>query len=247
MEKWFGGRASRTRKRLRPAIPAARKVRPLFELLEDRLAPSAVSWTGGAGTLNWTDAKNWSTGTVPTSADDVTINVAVSGPITASTLAAGSSSPESFTFTLPDGAAGAGNFQTTVTTGYGQSIKEYDSNGNPAYGNNTATTTFASTLASYADLTIPSGSLTVTSPAIPQSGNPVTIAWNDQNIGNAAVNAAFNDDVLVQKVNADNSLTTVASGFVSGNSTLTVGGGCPQSFTFTRRMAVPAPATSRSR
>jgi hypothetical protein len=48
--------------------------------LEDRLAPN-VSWTGGAGTLNWTDANNWSTHAVPTSTDDMTINTSVSGPI----------------------------------------------------------------------------------------------------------------------------------------------------------------------
>ena len=40
-------------------------------------------------------------------------------------------------FTLPDGAAGIGNIRVTVTTDSGQTIKEYDSNGNPAYGNNT--------------------------------------------------------------------------------------------------------------
>jgi hypothetical protein len=49
--------------------------------LEDRLAPAAVSWTGGAGTLNWGDGPNWSNGAVPTRFDDVTIHHAVSGSI----------------------------------------------------------------------------------------------------------------------------------------------------------------------
>src|SRR6516225_2637877 len=73
--------------------------RPHVERLEERLAPSAVSWTGGAGTLNWTDAGNWSTGAVPTSADDVTIGLAVSGPITVNIGAAANQSINSLTDT----------------------------------------------------------------------------------------------------------------------------------------------------
>jgi hypothetical protein len=53
-----------------------------LEQLESRLAPANITWTSGAGTLNWTDAKNWSTQTVPALSDDVTISTAVSGPIT---------------------------------------------------------------------------------------------------------------------------------------------------------------------
>jgi hypothetical protein len=60
-----------------------RAARPVLEALEDRLAPT-VSWTGGAGTLDWNDAANWSRGAVPGPADDVLINVAVTGPITVS-------------------------------------------------------------------------------------------------------------------------------------------------------------------
>jgi hypothetical protein len=42
--------------------------------LEDRTTPVVVTWDGGAGTLNWTDAKNWSTDTLPGAADDVTVD-----------------------------------------------------------------------------------------------------------------------------------------------------------------------------
>ena len=38
---------------------------------------AAVTWDGGAGTTNWNDALNWSNDAIPTSDDDVTINVAV--------------------------------------------------------------------------------------------------------------------------------------------------------------------------
>jgi hypothetical protein len=70
--------------RKRPAVRTKthqrRGVRPALERLEDRLTP-AVTWTGGAGTLNWSDAANWSGGAVPGAADDAIINIPVSGPI----------------------------------------------------------------------------------------------------------------------------------------------------------------------
>ncbi len=150
------------------------------------------------------------------------------------TLAAGATSAQqSFTFNLPDGASGVGNFKVTVVTDYYQSVPEYDISGNPAYGNNTATTSFASTLAPYADLKVQSGSLVVQSPSNVQSGNQVTIGWNDQNIGNAAVSTGYTDYVLVQRVNADNSLTYIASGTVAGNSGLGVNATSPETFSFT--------------
>jgi hypothetical protein len=46
------------------------------EWLEDRTLLSAVSWTGGGNDNLWNDGKNWSTGSVPQFADDVTISAA---------------------------------------------------------------------------------------------------------------------------------------------------------------------------
>jgi hypothetical protein len=54
---------------------------PSVEPLESRLAPSAVSWTGGAGDFSWSDKGNWSNNATPTSADDVTISISVSNTI----------------------------------------------------------------------------------------------------------------------------------------------------------------------
>ena len=50
--------------------------RPRIEWMEPRTLLSAVTWTGGGGDNNWDTAANWSTDTVPTSGDDVTINIA---------------------------------------------------------------------------------------------------------------------------------------------------------------------------
>ncbi|MBW3541220.1 MAG: PKD domain-containing protein [Planctomycetes bacterium] len=66
-------RAPRARRRSadRPVAAAV-----AAEILEDRILLSAISWDGGAGTLNWHDAANWSGDVLPGASDDVTINVA---------------------------------------------------------------------------------------------------------------------------------------------------------------------------
>src|SRR4030095_6040837 len=53
----------------RPATVA----RMCLEALESRCLLTAVSWDGGAGSVFWNDANNWSNNQVPTAADDVTI------------------------------------------------------------------------------------------------------------------------------------------------------------------------------
>src|SRR5262245_52055185 len=60
----FARRAASTRRRL------------MLNKLEDRCTPAAVSWDGGAATLNWSDANNWNPDGLPGAADDVTIDVA---------------------------------------------------------------------------------------------------------------------------------------------------------------------------
>src|SRR5579875_2450865 len=78
---WLGLR--KLSRRQRRHLKRKRTYLPLrIERLEERLAPTVDTWTGGAGTLNWTDAANWSTGAAPISTDDVQINTPVSGPIT---------------------------------------------------------------------------------------------------------------------------------------------------------------------
>ena len=67
------------RKRL-PRKAAGFVHRLALEELENRLAPSAVSWTGNGNDPNWNNSKNWSNG-VPGKSDDVTINVPVNGTI----------------------------------------------------------------------------------------------------------------------------------------------------------------------
>ena len=89
--------------------------------------------------------------------------------------------------------AGVGNLLVSVTTDYDDSIVEYYPGG-VGYTNNTTTITAVSTLAAYPDLQV-SGLTVVT--ANPQSGQPVTVDWNDANTGNGPVSGSFSDYVTV--------------------------------------------------
>src|SRR5690242_18422291 len=51
------------------------RFRPSLETLEGRDLPSVVTWTNPAGG-DWDKPSNWSSGSVPTAADDVQINTA---------------------------------------------------------------------------------------------------------------------------------------------------------------------------
>ena len=192
--------------------------------------------SGGSATVTWAD-KNQGDGAVNAAFSDYVLvqkvvgstdTTIASGYVSGNaTLAAGAiSGTQSFPFTLPDGAPGVGNLVVTVTTDSGQTVKEYDSSGNPGYGNNSSSITTTSTLGNYADLIVAPDSLVAT-PANPLSSGTVTVIWNDQNQGDAAVNAAFNDAVLVQKVNSGGSLTTIATGTVGGDATLAAGATSP--------------------
>ena len=54
----------------------------VIELLEQRTLLAAVTWDGEAGTLNWSDANNWSNNALPTSVDDVSIDIVGTNTVT---------------------------------------------------------------------------------------------------------------------------------------------------------------------
>ena len=153
-------------------------------------------------------------------------------------LVAGGFVAQQYSLRLPNGAAGVGQLQVTVTNDVYNQVAKFNPDGTPE-PNSTATVTATSTLGPSPDLKVQDGSLAVISPVNVQSGSPVTLGWEDQNIGGAAVTTSFSDYVLVQRANADNSPTDIASGYVSGNSSLAAGASSPQLFTFT----LPAGAT----
>lgn len=65
------------------------------EVLEARKLLAAVSWDGGGDGSQWLDPLNWSTNSLPTSADDVTIDVA--GMITVTLTSSANASVKSLT------------------------------------------------------------------------------------------------------------------------------------------------------
>jgi len=198
--------------------------------------------SGNTVTVQWNDSNTGNLPALGSFTDRVTVINTTTGqtlvsfdvPYDASArgnLAAGASAAQQFAFRLPDGNPGVGSLQVSVTTDEYNTIVEANSSGT-GETNNTTTLTETSTLAPYADLVVQSGSLSV-SPSSLQSGAQVQVLWSDQNIGAAAVSAGFSDSVLAQRVNADNSLTTIASGTVVGNVTLAAGASSPESFSFT--------------
>src|SRR5262245_3941869 len=82
MLPWLSRARSEWTSRFRVARHKAKRgriaIRPLLEVLEDRVVPDALSWTAGTSGF-WDDAANWTDTTnnqhqVPTSNDDVSIN-----------------------------------------------------------------------------------------------------------------------------------------------------------------------------
>ena len=65
---WKPSRSGHRRARLRPRV----------EALEDRYSPAVVYWANPLGG-DWQTPANWSTGVVPSPADDVVIATAVAG------------------------------------------------------------------------------------------------------------------------------------------------------------------------
>ncbi|MCA9050797.1 MAG: hypothetical protein KDA89_18795, partial [Planctomycetaceae bacterium] len=103
------GRIRRNGRRRRSGMTRRRYVGPTaatVDVLEDRCLLAAVSWDGGAGTLNWADALNWSADAIPAAGDDITINqpsstILFSGPsITLGSLTTTSLTVQSGTLTV---------------------------------------------------------------------------------------------------------------------------------------------------
>ncbi len=195
------------------------------------LTSPASPQSGNQVTIGWNDTNTGNLATSGSWNDSVTVVNTTTGatlvnaatvPYNGGSIQPGGQAARSYSFTLSDGDAGVGSVKVIVTVNANSALAEYNTAGTASSNNTSTPLIFTSTLAPYPDLVVKSGSLGVT-PSSPQSGNQMTVTWNDQNQGNAAVNASFSDYVLVQRVNADNSLTTVASGTVAGNSTLAAG------------------------
>jgi RHS repeat-associated protein len=192
--------------------------------------------SGSTLTINWNDANSGNAAVnqsfsdqvqvVNTSTAQTLVNTAVFyNEGAAGAISTGGFAPRSYSFQLPNGTPGTGTLQITVTTDVDHAIKEYDASGNPAYGNNSATTTITSTPASYPDL----ATSNVTAPATVVPGQQITVGWSLANIGSASANGPWTEQIL---------LATDAAG---GNPTLL--GALPYAGPLAGGQSVPRTAT----
>lgn len=150
-----------------------------------KVTNTAALQSGDTVTLAWTDANAGDAGApvtwndvvsvVNTATGQTLVNQAVDagGP-----LAAGGSRARSFSFQLPNGAAGAGALQIAVAVDPARSVIEAVTGGANPYGNNTSQIAATSTLRLYPDLVT-----TATAPATGVGGGSITVGWTVSNNG----------------------------------------------------------------
>ncbi len=111
-------------------------------------------------------------------------------------------------FMLPNGAAGTGQIEFTVTTNSGNTIVEGNASGT-ASTNNTAMVTISSTLAPYPDLTVTNLATSATSGMV--AGGSYVLSWDDANTGNAAtpVGTSWTDTVIITNTTTGQMLANV--------------------------------------
>jgi hypothetical protein len=179
---------------------------------------TGTSWTDHVVVTNTTTSQSVATADVP-------YNAGVSGNI-----ASGGSAAQSYAFALPNGPAGVGNLQISVSTDYYNTVAEYYP-GNVGELNNTTTIPAASTLAAYPDLQVSGLAL---SPTSPQSGQSVTVQWNDANNGNGATPSGANwyDNVQVVNTTTGQTLVNTNVSYNSSTSGVIAAGGVSSLLTY---------------
>ena len=188
---------------INPASPqSSENLTVNWDDLNDGNGSTGSSWTDQVVVINTTTGQTVATGYVP-------YNAATRG-----NLAPNASAAQSYTFKLPDGPAGVGNLQISVTTDYYETVHEYYPGGS-GYTNNTTTITAASTLAPYPDLQVTN---LATSPTSLESGETVTIDWDDANTGNGTVTGSFEDEVTAVNTTTGQTVASVVVPYNEGTS-----------------------------
>lgn len=138
-------------------------------------------------------------------------------------------SPDQFSlvFDVPNGLQGTGQLQITVTANAFANIYEYNTF-NTAQSNNAATTSIASTIASYPDLQVQG---LIVSPADPQPGQTITISWNEENSGSAQAVGTWQDSLTV--VSSATGQTLLNASQAAANNAIAPQGSVPHSYYFT--------------
>ena len=207
--------------------------------------PSSGLQSGENLIVEWDDTNTGTAAAAGSFYDQVTITNTTTGQQLASSvvhynattlgnLAAGASAPEQYAFRLPDGLAGVGSIQFTVTS------DEYNAVSTPqGEPNKTASVTEPSTLAPYPDLQVQNLAV---SPGTIVSGSTIEVTWDDANTGNAAVTGPYSDNVTIVNDTTGATLlnTDVAYGPTQrGYAPIAAGGSWPQAYSFTLPQGTP--------
>ncbi|HAV61612.1 MAG TPA: hypothetical protein DCY13_04515, partial [Verrucomicrobiales bacterium] len=153
-----------------------------WEDFNNGIAPARATWHDRLVVVN--------TGTGATLLDTTVLH----STTTLGELAPGATRLRQYTWRLPNGTAGTGTLQFTVTVDGYNGVYEHNAGGT-AEANNSATAQITSTLAAYPDLEVASFDV---APATFESGRLLTATWGVTNTGTAAVTGDFYDRVLVR-------------------------------------------------
>ena len=198
--------------------------------------PSSVLQSGGTIALDWSDSNVGDGAAAGNWYDYVNVVNTTTGQTLVSTnqgysgqnIAAGDNTPRSYSFSMPNGAAGVGNLSVTVTADAGGSLPEYNSSG-LLDTNRSANTTTTTTLADYPDLH--ATALAVDPSSVLQSGGTVTLDWSDSNVGDGAAAGSWSDYVNVVNSTTEQTLVSAVQGYSSQN--IAAGGSAARSYSFT--------------
>lgn len=206
---------------------ARRFVCPSAHPLEPRRMLAAVSWDGGVGTSEWTDAANWSGDGLPTAADDVTIdlpaavtvrissgvqainslNCAESFIIQSGTLSVAATTNINGSFTLQNGViAGEGNLFLNGTTATFNGGRVTGSAGTLSIGSSSTltvavdTTFIAKRVENHGTINMTSGDLGFEGATLINGGTIRFSGTGADFLNTAGVNSLINDGHIVRNV-----------------------------------------------
>jgi hypothetical protein len=163
------------------------------------ITPASGLQSGTSLVVSWDDANTGNTPVAASFIDHVTITDVSTGQVlaeadvsydvdTRGTLGAGALAAQQYAFTLPNGDAGVGEIQFTVTA------DDYDAvSGGLSASDRTSSISATSTLANYADLS-PSN---IGAPTTATPGQTVTVSWTESNLGDGPAVAPWADVILL--------------------------------------------------
>jgi len=211
------------------------------------VSPTSGLQSGGNLTVKWNDSNTGLGAAASSFSDQVEIvnmataqtlataiiayNASTQGP-----LVAGGSVAQQYSFQLPNGTAGAGTLQITVTNDVYNQVTKFNPDGTPE-ASNIATLNTTSALAPYPDLEVTGLSI---SPASPVSGENITMSWDDSNVGTAPINGSFYDQIVLTNTTTDQTLLSTTSYYDAAiEGAISAGGAAARSVSFTLPNGTP--------